>query len=832
MLGRVSTAVPVPGAAADCFHCGLPVPSGASWNGDLLGEPREFCCAGCRAIAEAIAAEGLDDYYRLRTEPAPTPKESGGEAEEEALVDETLAPAWDGKLREATLYLDGVRCPACLWLNESRLRALDGVASVEASWAAQTVRVRWDPARLALPQILAAVRRIGYRARPVDPSHRKTLDAETRRRDAARLIFAGFVGMMVMNLALAAYLVGGADASGRLPLWETYARWSCLAAAFALLVYPGREFFAGAARDLLHRRAGMDVPIALGLAGAFLASAAATVRGSGPVYFDAIGMLVPAVLLARAFETRARENAAARLDRYGAVSASFARRLDAAGRETRVPASALVPGDRVRVEPGEAVPADGVLLAEAELDEAVLTGEPWPRRRAAGETAAAGSVAREQSATLRVTAAADASALAQIRRLVERGLANRAPFVELADRAAAVLVVAVLAAAAGTLAWRLSVAPETAVPATIAVLIVTCPCALALAAPVALAITAGRLTSIGVLSTRADALERLAAANVAALDKTGTLTEGTSSLERVEAFGGLERAGALRIAAMLETGSAHPAARAIAALGAGLPDAAVRATETAGGGVAGKVGDEAWRIGTPEFAAAGAALPAEALEAVERARGEGLLPVVLADGDGLGRGAVFGLAERWREDAGVIASALRKEGVSHVALLSGDAPERAERLGRALGFDEARGGMSVDAKLAWIRERERTGDRVLFVGDGWNDAPALAAASVSVSFAEAPQLPRSSSDFLLLGRGLGPLARARGIARRARRVLAQNVAWALAYNVLAVPLAAAGRVPPWAAALGMSASSLLVVVNALRLGQQKPSPHGGGKGQG
>ena len=818
----MSAAAPVPAASPSCFHCGLPVPRGARWRGVVLGEAREFCCAGCRAIAETIAAEGLGDYYRLRTEPAPTPEESDREEETDALdalLDGAVPPAWDGALREATLYVEGARCAACLWLNESRLRALGGVASAEASWAAQTVRVRWDPERVALAEILAAVRRIGYRARLVDPSHRKALDAEARRRDAARLIFAGFVGMMIMNLAIAAYLVGGADAAGRLPLWETYARWSCLAAALALLVYPGREFFAGAARDLRHRRAGMDVPVAIGLAGAFVASAAATVRGSGPVYFDAIGMLVPAVLLARAFETRARETAAARLDRYAAVSATFARRLDAAGSETRVPASALVPGNRVRVLPGEAVPADGVLLEEADLDEAVLTGEPWPRRRAAGETAAAGSVPRGRPAALRVTAASGDSTLAQIRRLVERGLANRPPYVQLADRAAAVLVAAVLLAAAATLAWRVSVAPATALPATIAVLIVTCPCALALAAPVALAITAGRLTSIGVLSTRADALERLAAADLAVFDKTGTLTAGTAAVERVEAFGGLEKARARSIAAALESVSAHPAGRAIAATEGAAPAAAVRAAETAGAGVAGEVGGEAWRIGAPAFAAAGAALPAEALAAIERAESDGLLPVVLADGRGCG--ALFGLAEQWRDGAGGIATALRREGVRRAALLSGDSPGRAERLGRALGFDEALGGLSADEKLAWVLERERGGDRILFVGDGWNDAPALAAASVSVSFAEAPQAPRASSDFLLLGRGLGAVADARRIARRARRVLAQNVTWALGYNLLAVPLAAAGRVPPWAAALGMSASSLFVVVNAMRLGGRR-----------
>ncbi|HYX22009.1 MAG TPA: heavy metal translocating P-type ATPase metal-binding domain-containing protein, partial [Thermoanaerobaculia bacterium] len=274
----MSVAVPLPAGASECFHCSLPVPPGGHWRTVFLGEPRDFCCAGCRAIAETIAAEGLDDYYRLRTEPAPKAAESAVGSEEDALADEALAPEWHGRLREATLYLEGVRCPACVWLNESRLRALDGVAAAEASWTAQTVRVRWDPERVALARILAAVRRIGYRARVVDPVHRRDLDAETRRRDGARLIFAGFVGMMVMNLALAAYLVGGPDAAGRLPLWETYARWSCLAAALALLLYPAREFFSGAARDLRNRRAGMDVPIAIGLAAAFVASAVATVR--------------------------------------------------------------------------------------------------------------------------------------------------------------------------------------------------------------------------------------------------------------------------------------------------------------------------------------------------------------------------------------------------------------------------------------------------------------------------------------------------------------------------------------------------------------------------
>ena len=816
----MSTAAPLPETRPSCFHCGLPVPADASFEGDVLGERREFCCAGCRAVAVAIAEDGLGDYYRLRTAPAPTP-EPDEPPDADALFDRPEAAAEfvraEGPLSETTLFLDGVRCPACLWLNESRLRAIEGVAEAEASYAGQTVRVRWDPARLTLSEILAAPRRIGYRARPIDPSHRRDVDAEARRRDAARLLFAGLVGMMVMNLAIAAYLLGGAGPSGALPPWEAYARWTCLLASAALLLYPGREFFAGAWRDLANRRAGMDVPIAIGLSAAFAGSAAATVKGSGPVYYDAIGMLVPAVLLARAFETRARSRAAALLDRFAVVSPARAWRLDGAGRETEVAPDALSPGDLVRVRPGEAVPADGVLLDEAELDEAVLTGEAWPRRRAAGETVASGSVPRGRAASVRVTARAEDSALGQIRRLLERGVAGRPPFVAAADRAAAALVRIVLVAAAGTLAWRLAAAPPTALPATIAVLIVTCPCALALAAPVALALTAGRLIRGGIVSARAGALERLASADTAVFDKTGTLTTGAPALSWVAPFGGLDSGRALRRAAVLEAGSAHPAARALVAAG-GSPGPAPgeAAEETPGGGVAGRVDGSRWWIGSPEFAFGGAPEEAAA-SALARANAAGLLPIVLSDRSG--RGAVFALAETPREGAGRIVAALREDGLRCFALLSGDSPERVARLGRELGFDEARGAMRVEDKLAWVRERERAGHRVLFVGDGWNDAPTLAAASVSVSLAEAPRLPRLSGDFLLLGGDLGALAQARRLARRARRVLAQNVAWALGYNVLAVPLAAAGLVPPWAAALGMSASSLLVVANALRMGE-------------
>ncbi len=722
----------------------------------------------------------------------------------------------DGGLCEASLLLEGIRCTACLWLNEERLRALPGVVEASGNYAGQSVRVRWDPSRLALSGILAAVRGIGYRARPLDARHREGVEAEARRRDAARLVFAGLVGMMVMNLALASYLVGGPDASGQLPLWEVFGRWCSLVATAVLLAYPGQDFFAGAWRDLLLGRAGMDAPIVLGLATAWAGSAWATLRGAGPVYFDAIAMLVFFVLLARAFETRARLAAAAGLDRLAVIQPATARRRDAGGLETEVAAADLSPGDVIRVLPDEIVPADGILLdVGASFDEALLTGEPWPQAREAGEPVVAGSRLRDRPVLLRVTRAARDSTLAEIGRLLERGLASRPRAVELADRIAARLVPFVLFICAGTAAWWLAHDLVRALPATVAVLIVTCPCALALATPIALAIAAGRFAGIGVLPARLAGLERLARADTAVFDKTGTLTLATPRLESILPAGGLDRDAALAIASALEAGSTHPAARAIGrAAGEPLTCAETR-EDHPGGGVAGTVRGVRWWIGSPEFALGCEAMPAELARALARARERGRLAAVLTDRGG--RAALFTFAEELRPGADTIVEKLGRAGVRNAVVLSGDAPAPVERLARSLGFAESRGAMTVGSKLEWIRARERSGARVLFVGDGLNDAPTLAAAAASVSFVEAPQLSRLASDFVILGQDLSCLAAARRIARRSRRVLAQNLGWALAYNLLAVPLAAAGLVPPWAAALGMSASSLVVVANALRL---------------
>jgi Cu2+-exporting ATPase len=798
-----------------CFHCGLPVPE-ARFRGRVAGAEREFCCAGCLAAAEAISQSGLDAYYRLRTAPAPAPAPGG---EERFFAGEEVQASFVsrvGSLREASLWIEGARCAACLWLNETRISRLPGVVEAAGSYAGQSVRVRWDPSKLTLPDILSEVRLLGYRARPLDPRHRAGVESPEQRGAAARLVVAGALGMLVMNLALATYVLGGPEASGRLALWEVFGRWCALGLTAVLLAYPARGFFAGALRDLSHRRAGMDVPIALGLSAAWCGSALSTLRGSGPVYFDAIGMLVFFVLLARALEERARRAAAGALDRFAVMEPLRATRLETDGAETEVASESLVPGDVIRVRAGEVVPADGILLEGACLfEEAVLTGEPWPRERKAGEAVPAGSSPRGATALLRVERPESASTLAEIRLLLDRGLSGRPPFSELADRLAAKLVGIVLLLSAGTAIFWLARSPSAALPATVAVLIVTCPCALALAAPVAATIAARRLARIGVLSTRPASLERLASCDTIAFDKTGTLTLPEARLHEVATAGGLTREEAVAIAAALESSSQHPAGRALAAAAGNAVPPADSLVTHAGEGVEGRVSGTHWWLGSPAFARGSGELAADLAPSLAAARAEGRLVALLADRQG--RAALFTLAEELRPAAEEAVKELSREGMRRAVLLSGDAPEPVARLARRLGFHEALGGLSAGAKLDWIRARQAEGARILFVGDGVNDAPTLAAAATSVSFVEAPRLALVSSDFVMLGRSLAPLAAARRIARRARRVLAQNLGWALSYNLLAVPLAASGFVPPWAAALGMSVSSLAVVGNALRL---------------
>ena len=802
----------------NCFHCGLPLDPRFHDKLPILGKERAFCCHGCLAVAHSIVSSGLDEYYSHRREKAITAdivpeivRKLGfydhPEVQKSFVRDKADA-------REASLLLENIRCAACLWLNERVLRGLDGIIDVELDYASHHARVRWDPERIKLSEILESILNIGYVAHPYDASRREELNALQKKRSTERLIFAGIIGMMVMNFAIAGYVMGYSDETGELGLWIIIGRWTSLFATTALLAYPGQEFFIGAWRDLSNRRLGMDVPIVLGLSVAYLGSLHTTWSQSGEVYYDSIAMFVFLVLLARRIELRGRVRAANALDRVGKILPRLATRLEN-GIECEVLVTELEPGDRVRVRPGETVPTDGRLIeGQSSFDESLLTGESLPISRQAGDAVIGGSCNIDQAVLIQIEKDSGDSTIAEIHRLLTRGMREAPRYAILAQRAATWFIGVVLLIALITAGAWIWLDPSAALPNTVAVLIVTCPCALALATPVAAAIGVGRFADSGLLTVRSDAVEILAQCDTFAFDKTGTLTAGELQLEHIHAFGDMNNERATATAAALEAQSEHPIGKALRLAHPGAIAKVEGLQNHVGEGVRGSIAGEYWSIGKPEFS-----LPTSIRENLDsrlsalRASGH----VVIALGNEQGSGALFALSDSTRPGAAALLQSLRNHGVKQLALLSGDNQTSVDRLAQDLPFDEALGDLKPADKLRWIRDKQAQGRRVAMVGDGINDAPTLAVADVSISFAHATELAQVNSGLLVLGGELSAIGTMRGLAEQIRKIIHQNLIWAASYNLLAVPAAAMGLIAPWGAAIGMSLSSLIVVANALRL---------------
>ncbi|HEX7221575.1 MAG TPA: heavy metal translocating P-type ATPase [Burkholderiales bacterium] len=734
--------------AQSCFHCALPVSGGG-----------RFCCAGCEAVASTIAEAGLGAYYETRTAPGARPEP-------------LPMPALPAGVSEIALALERVRCAACLWLIEQVLRRDPGVTRCEVNYATRRAHVAWDPQRASLASIVGKIRAIGYDAAPYEPRRQQALERRERRAELWRLFVAGFGAMQVMMYAFPAYV------DELSPEAAQVMRWASLLLTAPVLAFSCAPFFAGALRELRLRRVGLDTPIALGLAFGFAASAWATLSGTGEVYFDSISMLAFLLLGARYLEGAARRRAAAALDpllRWGHE------------KDFSV-------GQVIGLAPGERIPADGVVVEGiSSVDEALLTGESRPVPKRAGDELAAGSVNLEQPLAMRVTRSGSDTRAAAIARLAERGAASRPRLVEAAERVARHLtwVVVLVACVAGIHFSDPWIA--------VAVLVVACPCALALAAPVVFTRASGALLARGVLLTRARALEALERATDVVLDKTGTLTAGRLSLKEVTPLGNLGAQECLELAGALEATSRHPVARAFP----GSTMAVTAPRHVPGQGMEALLGGERVRIGSAAFCAelCGGSPPGSAAS-VYLAAERGWL-------------AAFELADRLRPEAAALVCELRRRGLK-VHLASGDRPELAAALAQALGIEQAAGAMTPQDKYRYVERLQREGAVVAMVGDGLNDAPVLARADVSFAMGSGADLAQLRADVVLLADSLQGVLSSMDTARRAMRLVRQNIAWALAYNALALPLAAAGWIGPWEAALAMGASSLTVLVNALR----------------
>ena len=807
---------------AACFHCGLPVPPGADFAVEIHGARRPMCCKGCEAVAQAIVNGGLGDYYKYRTATAPTARDVVPEFLRQTAVydhpevQKSFVRVEDGQVREAALILEGITCAACVWLNERHLARLPGVLAVHINYATHRARVKWDDRRIHLSDILQAVSRIGYLAHPFDPGRHQLQLENDRRRLLRRLGVAGVLGMQVMTISVALYV---GDWSGMEATFRRFFHWIGLILTLPVLLYSAQTFFRSAWRDLRHGRAGMDVPVSLGISTAFVASLWTTVTGTGAVYYDSVCMFVFFLLTGRYFELAAHKRASEASEALVQAAPATATRLVTRGGQTEeetVAVAELQPGDRVRIRPGEPVPADGAVLeGRSSVDESLLTGESLPVTKMPGQTLVGGSINVESPLVARVEKTGPDTILSSILRLLDRAVAEKPRLAQVADRIAAGFVAAVLLLAAAVAFYWWRQGSSLWLSATIAVLVVTCPCALSLATPAALTAATGRLTRLGLLTTRGHALETLARATHFIFDKTGTLTHGRLQLRDTRTFSAMSGAECLVYAAALERHSEHPIARAL--LAAARPPPATDVVNTPGGGIRGIINGDNYFLGTPAYLEEHTGLGVDPAMLRElRSRGDTV--VLLAGKDKLL--AAFALGDELRPGARDLMADLRRQGI-HVMLLTGDHETAARRVAEKLDIADVAWDLRPADKLERVRALQRRGAVVAMVGDGVNDAPVLAAAQVSIAMGGGTAVAAASADMILLSRQLPHLADGLAVARRTLNVIRQNLAWAVIYNLLAIPAAAAGYIMPWLAALGMSASSLLVVANALRLAQRR-----------
>ncbi len=808
-----------PTPADSCDHCGQPV------AGPIDGDGPRFCCVGCRIVYETLHDAGLDGYYAVRDRtaapslqrrPPPEIAESGfAELATAGFLDEHTVAVGDGGARRVELALDGVHCAACVWLVERLPRAVPGVLSARLDLPRARLSLVWRPDETTLPAVARRLANLGYTAHPIRADGEASGRTAAERSLLVRLAVCWALAGNVMLLSAALY---SGLTLARDPLLAAGARWLCLGLTTGSLAIGGSLFFSRAWASIRFSFAArspalsLDLPISLGLLVGYGNSVWATVSGRGEVWFDSLAVLTAAVLTARWLQLRARRLAGDATDRLLSLVPTVLRKRTADGETMLVGPEGVVPGDTVEVRGGEVVPVDGrVVAGRSHLNRAVLTGESRAEPVGVGDEVTAGATNLTSVLLLRVERAGEATRIGGLLRWVRDHSARTAPIVQLADRLSGPFVAIVLGLAALTAAVFLVVDPAEATGRVVALLVVTCPCALGMATPLAFIVATGQAARRGVFIKGEATLERLTGITTVLLDKTGTLTEGTLAV-----VGWWGDDDALRLAAAVESRSNHPVARAVAARWP-CASSADRVEEVPGSGIVGRVEGHTVAVGRADWVRAagdGSRWPDALAAELDRAEREAQTAVVVSV-DGVPTAAVR-LGDRLRPDSAALVAAWRRRGLT-VGILSGDDPAVVRSLARQLGLSDgsALGSMSPEAKRDEVARRQSAGEIVLMVGDGVNDAAALQRADVGVAVHGGSAAALVAADVFLTRAGLAPLAQLLDGSGRTMATVRRNLGFSLAYNVLGAAAAMLGWVDPLVAAVAMPVSSMVVVLSSI-----------------
>ena len=799
-----------------CFHCGEPVPPNTDWQVHIGGVARPMCCIGCQAIATAIDGAGAENYYEQRTSAGLDVTTLEALAPWASLLED---PEWAAQhvqqnadqgqaSAQTTLAIEGLRCGACAWLIEKILAQTPGVLAARANASTARLFLKWQPSVIALPMIAKRVAAIGYALLPIGSAPVEASRRNNERTAIRRLFVAGLSSAQIMMYAYPEYLEGAALDDDIRSLMRT----ASMLITVPVMVYSATPFFSAAWRMLRQRRLGMDVPVSLGLIIAFTASMWAWWTNTGEVYFDSVSMFVFLLLSARWVESKIRARTSSQREKLATAIPTLAHRISPV--PGNVAAWNLQPGDLVRVQSGDRIPADGLLQSEAtDLDNSWLTGESLPVSIRKGERVTEGAINLGPTIEVSIDTRVSDGTLSRLSRLAEEAASDRPEWVAWAVRIGGHITAGILAVSAVLIGWSLAIGQPTDVwlASVIAVLVVTCPCALSMAGPAAYAAALARLLELGIAVSSSRTLERVTSVSDVVFDKTGTLTDPSQSAVQM----GFGDPSAWPAVYAIARESQHPlaiaitqtAGREIAKLGFNQSNAPTeRAQLHAGLGVAAEWQGQQLRLGSRRF--------------TDPLNQQPNLPsdctVFLSVNDQVVAG--FSVEDTPRPEASALIAQLRQQ-KKEIWCLSGDQNARVSRLANALHINpqQSLAQLTPDAKQQKVREIQANGAVVLMVGDGHNDAPVLAQADVSIAVHSAAPLAKQKADIYLLRADLMGVTQTISMANRAKRILNQNLAWALGYNIVAVPFAAAGMISPLAASVGMACSSLLVVLNSARL---------------